>query len=276
MHFFLKRILAIAAKFTSASAVQSVLDRLIILVQYLQGVGSGANVEADANGERVALKRIVRQAHGRSLCIFDVGANRGQYLTMALNCLNGVDYEIHCFEPARATFAMLAECARGNSKIFPNNCDLGAERGELKLFYDQPGSRLASLTKRKLEHFGMEMTLSENVKVETIDQYCHDRNIQHIDLLKIDVEGHELDVLTGARGMLESSAISMISFEFGGCNIDTRTFVQDFYYFFRQYGFRMARVTPSGRIIELGRYREVYEQFRTTNFLCFHPDCRLA
>jgi len=87
-------------------------------------------------------------------------------------------------------------------------------------------------------------------------------------LLKIDVEGHELDVLTGALEMLKNHRIRMVSFEFGGCNIDTRTFFQDYWKFFAQFhGFEFYRITPSGYLTRVWKYREIYEQFRTTNFL---------
>ena len=60
----------------------------------------------------------------------------------------------------------------------------------------------------------------------------------------------------------------MVSFEFGGCDIDTRTFFQDFWYFFRERGMgNVHRMTPTGFLAAVNRYDENYEQFRTTNFL---------
>ena len=38
--------------------------------------------------------------------------------------------------------------------------------------------------------------------IDTIDNYCAENSIDHIHLLKIDIEGHELDVLSGARECL--------------------------------------------------------------------------
>lgn len=146
---------------------------------------------------------------------------------------------------------------------------LSREPAELELFYDAVGSELASLTKRKLDHFGLHMDLSEKVKISTIDAYCSDHQIDHIDLLKVDVEGHELDVLDGGKRMFSRSAIDMVTFEFGGCNIDTRTFFQDFFYFFHDHQMRIARITPAGYLCELQSYQEVFEQFRTTNFMCY-------
>ncbi len=115
----------------------------------------------------------------------------------------------------------------------------------------------------------MEMKLREEVRLSTIDEYCSSRGIEYIDLLKIDVEGHELDVLHGAGRMFAAGAIGMAAFEFGGCNIDTRTFFIDFYEFFRERGMRVARVAPSGYLYEIAGYTESLEQFRTSNFVCY-------
>ena len=63
----------------------------------------------------------------------------------------------------------------------------------------------------------------------------------------------------------------MVTFEFGGCNIDTRTYFQDFWYFFREHGMhRVYRITPTGLLVPILGYREELEQFRTTNFLVAH------
>jgi len=86
-------------------------------------------------------------------------------------------------------------------------------------------------------------------------------------LLKLDIEGHELDALIGASKMFEKGAIEMCTFEFGGCNIDTRTFFQDFYYYFTNFNLMLHRMTPSGFLAPIVKYKEVYEQFRTTNYL---------
>ena len=108
--------------------------------------------------------------------------------------------------------------------------------------------------------------------VDTIGDYCSRNGIERIDLLKCDVEGHELDVFAGAGGMFRSGSIGMATFELGGCNIDTRTYFQDFYYFFEDVGMQVLRITPSGFLMPIDSYKEVYEQFTTTNFVALKRD----
>ena len=153
------------------------------------------------------------------------------------------------------------------NNITLNNFGLGAENATATLHYDTKGSGLASLTKRRLEHFNIDFKQSEAVKIITLDEYCRTQNISRIHLLKMDVEGHELDILNGAKEMFAKKAIDIATFEFGGCNIDTRTFFQDFWYFFTAQKMQIYRILPNGNLHKIHAYKEIYEQFTTTNFV---------
>lgn len=99
------------------------------------------------------------------------------------------------------------------------------------LYSNESGSGLGSLTKRKLDHFGIDFSVEENIELIRFDEYSVNNIIdKDIDLLKIDVEGHELKVLEGVGEKIKN--IKIIQFEFGGCNIDTKTYFQDYWYFF--------------------------------------------
>ena len=70
------------------------------------------------------------------------------------------------------------------------------------------------------------------VSLDTVDRYCEAHGVSRIDLLKCDVEGRELDVFHGVSRIFAAGLIGMATFEFGGGNIDTRTYFQDFLYLF--------------------------------------------
>lgn len=261
----MKRILVALSRSTKA---QRVLERFVEMIQSLMGIGSGGVPES--SGEHVLVDLLINRSRAlhRPLCVLDVGANRGQFLSMIVNGLGDVPFHVHAIEPSASAFRALAAEHSDSSRVTLNQLGLGKEEGTLALYSNAEGSGIASLYPRRLDHFGIDFSLTESVSIGTLDTYCERHALRVIDLLKLDVEGHELDVLRGASQLLKDGVIDTITFEFGGCNIDSRTYFQDFFYFFKSYGsFRLFRITPSGFLAPLDEYREVYEQFRTTNFL---------
>lgn len=237
----------------------------VVRAQALMGIGSGTALES--SGEAVALE-LVRSRTSRPLCIFDVGANCGEYAELAVKVLGDQAGAIHAFEPSPTAFAEFTARLRNHPAVHANACALGEAPGEQTLYADAPGSPLASLTKRNLDHFGITVSHADRVAVTTVDAYCAEHGITTIDLLKVDVEGHELDVLRGALRMLEARRVRLVTFEFGGTNIDTRTFVRDFFTLLTPLGANgIYRIMPRGRLFHLPTYDESYEAFRTTNFL---------
>ena len=251
---------------------QYLLDNGVIAGQYMEGIG--AAVGPEISGERGIFDRIAKGSllAGRReepLCVFDVGANCGQFLNLALDCLRNRKADVHCFEPGLKAFELLCKAVANRPGVFVNNCALGKAAGRLPLFYDTEASVHASLTRRNLTHQGIEIDQSEMVEVQTVDQYCHSRDIRRIDLLKIDVEGHELEVLEGASDMFRQNAVEFVTFEFGNASVDSRVFMKDYFAFFQTHGMRIARITPSGYCHELVKYKESLEQFRVTNLICY-------
>lgn len=257
----LKRLAVSATGFRLA---QRILGKVAGYAEYLAGIGAGSEVET--SGER-AIFALLRHRVAGSCTVFDIGANLGQFLEATLAAFPDGACDVHCFEPGVGTFRRLAEHHRPADNVHLNNVAVGKEKGVATLWYDQEGSGIASLTKRDLAHVGVRFENSETVATTTIDTYCAEHGIRRIDLLKLDIEGHELDALIGAEAMFRQQAIGMVMFEFGGCNIDTRTFFRDFWHFFTKLGMRIHRITPGGFLDPLDRYTESLEQFRTTNFL---------
>lgn len=264
MNVLKRGLKSLAIAMTGSRSAQRILRRVAGYAEYLAGIGAGSEVET--SGER-AIFSLLRQRVKDSCIVFDVGANRGQFLGATLAAFPDGRCDVHCFEPGVGTFRLLSEHHRAVPNVHLNNVAVGKEQGEATLWYDQEGSGTASLTRRDLAHFGVRFDNSETVTTTTLDAYCVEHGIPRIDLLKLDIEGHELDALDGAAKLFRRRAIGMVMFEFGGCNIDTRTFFRDFWHFFGNTGMQLYRITPSGYLDLLTRYAEPLEQFRTTNFL---------
>lgn len=234
------------------------LNELSGFINLMRGIGCGADV---ANSGEQAVFGLLNPG----AIVFDVGANIGEYARTCLALVPNVC--LHSFEPSRKTFEILEKNLR-NTPTKLNNFGLGEREARLTLYSPEEGSALASLSKRKLDHFGIQMNREETVHIRALDAYCEELAIKHIDLLKIDVEGHEMDVLKGSMRLLHSKSISYVTFEFGGTNIDSRTFFRDFFYFFRDCGMSgIFRFAPNNRLIPINRYTEDLECFQTTNYL---------
>lgn len=197
--------------------------------------------------------------------LFDVGGNVGEWTLAAKQMWP--EASVHAFEPSDSHLQKFRSAAGKLDGVIVNAAALGAEQGEATLYKDAEITGLASMTRRDLAHVGLSMDLSETIHVDTLDRYCAARGIAAIDLLKIDVEGHEHDVLRGGLDMLDRRQVAVVQFEFGGCNTDTRTFFKDFFDFFDGRNYRLYVIGPGGRLNPVTRYREFNEQFATTNYI---------
>ena len=231
--------------------------RLIALLFAEQGFGAGAHVET--SGEANVFSLIASPAP----LLVDVGGHAGAYSEAFLSRFpNGSALLV---EPSQAHLALARERLAGRKVDFLGVA-LSDSEGEADLYKDKAVSGLASLTRRRLSHHGIDMALTERVQCRTLDGIVAERSIAHIDLLKIDVEGHELAVLHGGAKTIDAGVVDRIQFEFGGCNLDTRTTLQDFFYFFQTAGFVLHVVGPRA-LNPIREYNELYEHYRTTNFL---------
>lgn len=199
-----------------------------------------------------------------ALVIFDVGANIGDY-SVAASKIFKLGVSIYTFEPSRTTFPLLLENTKNIQSIISNNIGFSNIEERQKLYTNSEISLLASVYQRNLDHFGIKLDGTEEIYLTTIDAYCIKNKIEQIHLLKLDIEGHELSALKGAKNMIEHGKINFIQFEFGGCNIDARTFFKDFFYLL-QGRYRIYRILKND-LHEIQTYNETHEVFLTTNYL---------
>jgi FkbM family methyltransferase len=222
------------------------------------GFGGGVHQSGEIEAIRYVAKRL-----GNEAVIFDVGANIGDYSKELLKHFESPI--VYCFEPSKKTFTTLENNLKQLRGINFCNFGFGKVNETVELFSDRDASGLASLYNRRLDHLGIEMSLKEDIEIMRIDDFCEERNILDIDFLKLDIEGHELAALQGAKEMLNRGRIKYIQFEFGGCNIDSRTYFQDFWYLLND-RYAIYRIVKDG-LTPIKEYRETYEIFSTINYL---------
>jgi len=197
------------------------------------------------------------------LIIFDVGANIGEWTSFA-HTLNS-EAEIHCFEPCSNTFSVLEKTIStlSTQKIKLNHFALGAKPGDLEILVYGETSALNSIYNRQV--LG-ESVAKELIRVDTLDIYCQRHNIQRVNFCKIDVEGHELEVLKGAKQLISNGAIDLIQFEYGGTYIDARILLKDIFEFFQDSPYRLFKILPK-KIQPVSSYTVDLETFQYSNWV---------
>jgi hypothetical protein len=115
----------------------------------------------------------------------------------------------------------------------------------------------------------------EQITVERSDTYCRRHKITHIDILKIDAEGHDMEVITGARDMLEKGEIDILQFEYNRRWIDARHFLQDAFHFMMPLGYCLGKLTPRG-VEFYDQWDFELETFREANFVAVRPELSRA
>lgn len=261
----LDNIVEMAQKCDDVGKVDSYEKWYTLLKYALHGMNINAYSGIEDDGEKWVMNWMSEHIIDESGVIFDVGANIGEYSNYVLEVMGDKVKQLYAFEPVKSTYQELCSNV-SNHKAILNNLGLSDNEGEQIIYYDKEKSPLASLYDRKLNYIPGGVTLDEQeiVKLETLDAYCLNRDIEYIDLLKIDVEGNELKVLQGAKKMMDKDRIKAIQFEFGGTNIDARTYFRDFYDILHE-KYHIYRILKDG-LHEISRYTELLEIFAYSNF----------
>lgn len=194
----------------------------------LHGMGLGNYQNLGVSGERWLIRNIGNRM-GSKLIVFDVGANIGSYSKLLAS--SGNVKKIFAFEPHPQAFKLLLSNTAGCQNVTCVNTALSNACGEIK-FYDRAdknGSSHASIHKEVFSVIHLVPSVETSVIARTLDDFCSLEAVEHIDLLKIDVEGHELQVLEGARSMLKARKIRSIQFEFTQLNSVLGIFFLDFW-----------------------------------------------
>lgn len=135
---------------------------------------------------------------GRGQTVMDVGAHIGSFTIMAAKKV-GPGGIVVSLEPSSRNYKMLGVNIKANhyGNVRPLNMAAGSTPGVARLnLYRRPGGN--SFHERgDFDRVGV-----EEVKVTTLDGIADELKLGRVDFIKIDVEGHELEVLKGASRIL--------------------------------------------------------------------------
>jgi FkbM family methyltransferase len=236
-----------------------------------RSLGLGGNPTIYESGEVAFLRRYLGSL-GPSPLVFDVGANRGEYAL----AVRDIRPEAHvvAFEPNPELVETLERISGTRLKVVNAAC--GAAEGESVLYTDADatGSGFATMERETLALRPVSAVAQHKVKTLRLDDFMRDEGIATVDLLKIDAEGHELQILHGARQALDRGAIACVQFEFNAGHALARVFLRDFKQALP--GHRFFRLAPGG-LVPLGAYRpETWEIYLQQNIVALLPEAEKA
>lgn len=214
------------------------------------------NYDFHTNGEETLLRKLSRYDFD---VLFDVGGNVGDYSKMLRN--NFPCAKIHVFEIVKANIHIIKDNLASDTNIIINDFGLSNKTTTVDIKYYGEGSGANSM--HDFPHKGEVQWIKGDVVKG--DEYLAEHKIDHIDFLKIDVEGSEHLVLTGLSDAIKQNKIRVIQFEYGYINIITKYLLYDFYNFFRDAGYIVGKVYP--RRVEFKEYTLKDENFYGPNYV---------
>jgi FkbM family methyltransferase len=230
--------------------------------KYLRAYNNVWNWNFRYNGEANALRTITAIVTGE---VLDVGANEGQWASMALEYIN--DKRLHCFEAVPQVFEILKKNVGQHTNATLNNYGLGSKRGSVEFWFYPDSSDQSSRYGDELnDGFKKEKI---NVRIVPGDEYVSQEKIEEIAFLKLDVEGMEMEVLEGFASCLQAGVIKAIQFEHGPVHVMTRHLLKDFLDLFGAYSYTVFKLFPE-TLVKLDYDLEKDESFAGRNFLAVH------
>jgi FkbM family methyltransferase len=141
--------------------------------------------------------------------IFDVGANVGQSVKVFADAFP--EAAIYAFEPVGSVFRTLAAAIEGRPRVQAFNVALSRRLGRAHITNGR-----TSVSNRIVESPNVfDRRRMEAVAVTSGDAFAAEHGIDRVGFLKIDAEGHDLDVLIGFQRMLTEGRVDLLEAEVG-------------------------------------------------------------
>tara|TARA_B100000123_G_C25629562_1_gene383813 strand:- start:21 stop:677 length:657 start_codon:yes stop_codon:yes gene_type:complete len=159
------------------------------------------------------ISNIINNNSKKEIIVFDIGCFQGNF-SRGLKKKIKEKVKFYLFDPnpnLNITDFEYIKLAFSNDK--------GYKKYYLNTFFPASGSSLNTIhVKDKLWNFTRKLVTgnlnkqfkSFDVNTDTIDNFCRQKGIVYIDILKIDTEGSEIEVLEGAKEMLKKTNIVLI------------------------------------------------------------------
>ncbi|MBS1525978.1 MAG: FkbM family methyltransferase [Bacteroidetes bacterium] len=165
--------------------------------------------------DSLELLELISQKGAKINVIYDVGANIGTWTMLAKSFFK--DAQVHAFEPLPVHTAKFAENTRNLADVHLHKFCLGNAdtNAVINVSSFSDSSSILEATSLEYEQFQIKKVDDVQVEVKKLSTLIAQKILPPPDLIKLDVQGFELEVLKGAEDQLAHASyiISEVSFK---------------------------------------------------------------
>lgn len=205
-------------------------------------------------------------------CFLDLGANIGR-VTQEAAWRVGPSGSVHSFEPSSMAVGRLRRRRQrlGLVQVQINECAVGNRNGTAT-FYEYPQSHGGTSSLRPHAHANAPPAGLSEVPVVTVDDYLKSRAVETVALMKLDVEGAEVEALRGARHLLtQSRPRPVLIFEVAAlAQASFGRDVQELLDLVQEFGYATWLCRPNG-LVPIRREEDLQGHSLREDLLALHP-----
>lgn len=215
------------------------------------------------------LNFVISKIEGNAI-VFDVGANKGHYAKLILDLFGDKLERVYAFEPVPRFYDIINNKFAANQyvNVFPYAC---SDKNGKDNFYEiveprnEDAEGLSSLKFRDVyNNFSYNEIIINCIK---IDDFVKDNEISKVGFMKIDTEGHELNVLNGATESLKKGIFDFIQIEYGDCIREAGQDLIDIINILNNTDYKIYDFSE-GKYIEINESNwELYKNIKWDNYL---------
>jgi FkbM family methyltransferase len=208
----------------------------------------GANLKS---GHIDTLELVKLARHAGIKVVYDIGANAGTFSLLAKSVLG--DVQIHAFEPLAEHQAQFVRTFAGDARVILHPVAVGSDNkeGTLHVTEYSDESSLLPPSETGRVHFGTREVNRIPLQIFRLDDYRRAKHLPFPDLIKLDIQGYELEALRGGTECLGSAKaviaeVSFVEYYEGQCLFhDVVGFLAACQFFVRAFGVN----TPTGETL---------------------------
>jgi FkbM family methyltransferase len=206
------------------------------------------------------------------LTIFDVGANVGEWSFAMIDGLRNhnlvMETDLFAFEPVPSTAETLKRnLSPREACLHIEEIALSSSNGEVEIYFAGSNSGTNSLYADSMPGKKESTTIKQTTSI----QFCKERGIHHIHLLKCDTEGHDMEVIRGALPLLQEKRISVLQFEYNHRWIYSRNFLRDVFLIVEMLPYKILKLQQN-YLLTFEKWHPELDKFFEGNYAIIHDD----